>query len=70
MAAVKAGLGLAVLPCVLTQNNNDLQEVMPSEQVYSEDVWLVSHENLRASVRVRAVIGFLSDIVSKQPFTC
>jgi len=61
IAAVRASLGLAVLPDFLA--GDDLVRVIPSEQLFTNDVWLVTHADLTASARVRAVSDFLADTV-------
>lgn len=62
IAAVRAGLGLAVIPDFLTLNDN-LIRVIPNDQMFSADVWLVTHADLAGSARVRAVADFLSEKV-------
>ncbi|MFC0227976.1 LysR family transcriptional regulator [Serratia aquatilis] len=63
-AAVRAGIGLAVLPCFIARADNTLVEVVPVEKVFSEELWLVTHTDLRASARIRAVATFLQDILA------
>lgn len=63
IAAVKANLGLAVLPCYIASQSSEMVEVIPTEKVFSEDLWLVSHADLTASARVRAVSEFLDEII-------
>ncbi|MFG1175589.1 LysR family transcriptional regulator [Erwiniaceae bacterium CAU 1747] len=65
IAAVKAGLGLAVLPVFIAEQETDLVMVIPADRVFSEDLWLVTHAGLRASARVRAVADFLVEIVAE-----
>lgn len=65
IAAVKAGLGLAVLPCFIATQNNDLMEVIHAQHVFSEDLWLVSHTDLVASSRIRVVADFLLEIIAE-----
>ncbi|MEJ4047028.1 LysR family transcriptional regulator [Erwinia sp. SLM-02] len=65
IAAVKAGLGLAVLPCFIARQEPELSEVIPAERVFNEDLWLVTHAELTASARVRAVADFLVEIVAE-----
>lgn len=65
IAAVKAGLGLAVLPCFIAAQNKDLVEVIHTQHVFSEDLWLVSHTDLVASSRIRAVADFLTEIIAE-----
>lgn len=62
IAAVQAGIGLAVLPDFLAIGDG-LVRVLPSEQVFSNGIWLVMHADLGASARVRAVADFLADVV-------
>lgn len=64
IAAVRAGLGLAVIPDFLTVKD-DFVRVVPSDQMFSNEVWLVTHADLIASARVRAVSEFLADQVVK-----
>ncbi len=64
IAAVRAGLGLAVIPDFLTVDD-DFIRVIPSDQLFSNEVWLVTHADLIASARVRAVGDFLADQVVK-----
>jgi len=64
-AAVKAGIGLALLPCFLAAGNDDLVQVIPSGQVFSEDLWLVTHADLRQSLRIRVVAEFLKVLLTQ-----
>ena len=63
IAAVCAGLGLAIVPDFLA-TAPQLVRVVPPEAVFSNGVWLVTHADLSASARVRAVSGFLAEIVA------
>jgi DNA-binding transcriptional LysR family regulator len=64
IAAVRAGLGLAVIPDFLAVPE-DFVPVIPSDRLFSNDVWLVTHADLVASARVRAVADFLADQVMR-----
>lgn len=64
IAAVRAGLGLAVIPDFLAVDE-DLVQVVPSGQLFSNELWLVTHADLVASARVRAVSDFIADHVVK-----
>ncbi|WP_070107104.1 LysR family transcriptional regulator [Burkholderia plantarii] len=64
LAAVRAGLGLAVIPDFLAVDE-DLVQVLPPSQLFSNDVWLVVHPDISTSARVRAVGDFLADAVTK-----
>ncbi|WP_448632415.1 MULTISPECIES: LysR family transcriptional regulator [Pseudomonas fluorescens group] len=60
IAAVRAGLGLAVIPDFLVAKE-DFIRVVPPEQMFSAEVWLVTHADLAASARVRAVADFIAE---------
>lgn len=65
LSAVNAGLGLAVLPCFIAAQQPGLVEVIPSGQVLSEDLWLVTHADLIASARIKAVAEFLMTLLAR-----
>ncbi|WP_186102385.1 LysR family transcriptional regulator [Burkholderia gladioli] len=62
IAAVRAGLGLAVIPDFLAVDEAFVR-VVPAERMFSNELWLVTHADLVASARVRAVADFLADQV-------
>lgn len=65
LSAVHAGLGLAVLPCFIAAQQPGLVEVLPPGQVLSEDLWLVTHADLIASARIKAVAEFLMTLLAR-----
>lgn len=65
LSAVNAGLGLAVLPCFIAARQPGLVEVLPPGQVLSEDLWLVTHADLIASARIKAVAEFLMTLLAR-----
>jgi DNA-binding transcriptional LysR family regulator len=54
-SAVRAGFGLAALPCAFADVEPELVRVLPPHPDMSVDVWLLMHEDLRRSARVRAI---------------
>lgn len=60
IAAAKAGIGLAALPCGLADMERDLQRVSSLPGDFTLDLWLLTHEDLRATARIRAVLDFLA----------
>lgn len=54
MMAVKAGIGLALLPCYLGDNEPDLVSVSGPEVALTRELWLITHQDLRRTARVRA----------------
>lgn len=61
LAAARAGLGLAVLPSLVADLDPDLVRCLPPEPDHEFDIWLLTHERLRHTPRVRAVLDFLYD---------
>jgi len=62
--ACKAGLGLAILPCLSADHDPDLIRLLPPEQVFAAELYLVTHSDLAQTARVRAVIDFLHEAIS------
>jgi DNA-binding transcriptional LysR family regulator len=65
-AACKAGLGAAILPCLAADHDLDLVRLLPPERVRSVDLWLIAHEDLVRTARVRAVLDFLAAVAPKR----
>jgi DNA-binding transcriptional LysR family regulator len=60
-AACEAGLGLAILPCLIADKQRELVCVLPHEKVLSVELWLVVHRDLVRSARIRATMDFLAE---------
>lgn len=60
IAAAKAGIGLAVLPCGLADMEHDLRRVSDLLDDFTLDLWLLTHQDLRTTARIRAVLDFLA----------
>jgi DNA-binding transcriptional LysR family regulator len=56
--AAAAGLGLAVLPCYLGDTNGRLRRFGDRLPDLSTELWLLTHEDLRRTARVRAFMEF------------
>lgn len=55
LVAVKAGIGLAVLPCYLGDPEPDLARAFPEPvPELSRELWIVTHSDLKRTARVRA----------------
>lgn len=61
LAAVRAGIGPAVLPCFIADGDPDLLRCLPPLNANTPDLWLLTHERLRHAPRVRAVLDFLGE---------
>jgi DNA-binding transcriptional LysR family regulator len=64
MSAIRSGLGIAVLPCIIADVDPDLIQCIPPKAGHGRAMWLVTHERVRHTPRVRAVIDFLYERLS------
>ena len=62
LAAVQAEVGVAVLPRFVAQWYADLTEV--SDEVATQDVWMIAHPEFRRDPKVRVVAEFLKQIAA------
>ena len=65
MSAIRSGLGIAVLPCIVADVDPDLIQCVPPKDGHGRSMWLVTHERVRHTPRVRVVIDFLYDRLSR-----
>lgn len=61
LSAVRSGLGIAVLPCLVADDEADLIRCLSPKRDHGRSTWLLTHERIRHSPRVRVVIDFLYD---------
>lgn len=59
MSAIRSGLGIAVLPCIVADADPELVQCLPPMPGNTRSMWLVTHERVRHTPRVRVVIDFL-----------
>lgn len=65
LAAVRAGAGMAVLPSFMADRDADLVQVLPPMKRDDLALWLITHERLRRTPRVRAVMDFLGERLAR-----
>ena len=65
LIAVRAGVGVAGLPCFIGEEDHDLVRIDEDVPSFSRDIWLVVHRDLRKNVAVRAVMDFVAAVVSE-----
>ena len=63
--AAKAGLGYALLPCVLGDAAGELQRVTPPIPELATQIWLLTHSDLRYSGRVRAFLDYIANALGR-----
>jgi DNA-binding transcriptional LysR family regulator len=59
LSAIRSGLGIAVLPRIVADAETDLVQCVPPKDGHGRTMWLVTHERVRRTPRVRVVIDFL-----------
>jgi DNA-binding transcriptional LysR family regulator len=64
--AARAGWGIALAPCHLLAGDTRLVRVLPRVQVPSLDLWLVCHEDVRQSGRVKATYEALAELLAAE----
>ncbi len=63
LAAIKAGLGITILPCFMCEIEADLQRVPPAEIIPAWDIWLLTHKDLRDTTRIKTFMSFMTDAI-------
>ena len=62
--ALIAGYGIGIMPISYVEPQMNLVRMLPDD-THFEDLWIVAHEDLTKSVRIRAVFDFLIDALKK-----
>jgi DNA-binding transcriptional LysR family regulator len=65
LAAVRSGMGLAVLPSFMADRDPDLVQVVEPARNDRMELWLLTHERIRRAPRVRAVMDFLGERLAR-----
>jgi DNA-binding transcriptional LysR family regulator len=65
MSAIRSGLGIAVLPRIIADPDPDLIQCVPPKSGHGRVLWLVTHERVKRTPRVRIVIDFLYERLSQ-----
>jgi len=64
LSAVRAGVGLAGLPCFIGDGDRDLIRIKEDVPPFAREIWLAVHRDLRKNLAVRAVMDFVMRAVS------
>jgi DNA-binding transcriptional LysR family regulator len=65
LIAAGAGVGVAGLPCFLADRERDLVRIREKVPSFTRDIWVVVHRDLRKTSAVRAVMDFVTAVVSE-----
>lgn len=63
-SATRAGIGIALLPCLIADEDPRLLRVPHGVAPEPREIWQAVHKDLKDSARVRAVLEFLGQILS------
>jgi DNA-binding transcriptional LysR family regulator len=61
LIAVKAGLGIAVLPCYLAEPAAGIRRVLSPIDSLLTELWLITHRSLKDTARVRVLMDSIGD---------
>lgn len=62
--AVRAGLGIALLPCYLADDDPGLRRVSGVLPDLASELWIVTHQDLRNTARIRAFLSSIGDAIA------
>ncbi len=62
--AIISGYGMGCMPICMVEPEMELTRILP-DYTHHEGLWLVAHEDLTRSIRVRTVFDFLVDAIQK-----
>ena len=68
--AVNEGYGIGAYSCLLAAHAPDLVRLFDDHIVFSSDIWLVSHAELRRSARIRAMFDYIGDVLNDNAELC
>ena len=63
IAAVQAGLGIAMLPCMMGDVAPGLIRATDRKPTPARDIWVLTHNDLRRTARVRAFMDFAESVI-------
>jgi molybdate transport repressor ModE-like protein len=64
-SAVRAGVGIAHLLCFLADEDPALERLRPPEPALETGLWLLTHEDLRTTGRVRVFLDFMAEAIGR-----
>jgi DNA-binding transcriptional LysR family regulator len=67
LIAVRAGVGVAGLPCFIGDRDRDLVRINERVPHFARDIWLLVHSDLHKTPAVRAVMDFVVAAVAEYP---
>ena len=66
LMAARAGVGIALLPCYLADQDAGVRRISPVLPDLGSELWIVTHQDLKNTARVRAFLGVIGDAIAAQ----
>jgi DNA-binding transcriptional LysR family regulator len=66
LMAVRAGVGVALLPCYLADRDDAVRRISPVLPDLSSELWIVTHKDLRNTARIRAFLAMIGDAIVEE----
>jgi DNA-binding transcriptional LysR family regulator len=66
LAAVRAGVGIALLPSYLGDSSTGVRRLTPAIEDLRSELWIVTHKDLKDTARVRAFLTEIGDGIVKR----
>lgn len=63
LMAVRAGVGIALLPCYLADRQPEVRRISPVLPDLASELWIVTHQDLRNTARIRAFLSVVGDAI-------
>jgi DNA-binding transcriptional LysR family regulator len=63
LMAVRAGMGIAVLPCYLADRDPRLRRISGVMPELTSELWIVTHQDLKHTARIRAFLSVVGDAI-------
>jgi DNA-binding transcriptional LysR family regulator len=60
VSALKAGIGIAMLPCLIGDTDTELHRCLPPVEGLDSEMWLIVRQEIRSAPHVRAFADFLA----------
>jgi len=66
---VRQNIGIASLPCFLADSDEQLQRLIAPPDELATELWLLTHQDLRRTARVKALMEFLAEVLINEKDT-
>lgn len=68
MLACANGMGISIVPCLMGDANTDLVRIPPYTSEAKNQLWVLSHPDLRKNAKIQTFVRFMTDfVINKKP---